>query len=91
MKKKESAKERYSAIQENPSRKERIEALFDNKIIKVTDYRIVYHKLDKYQRLTFSDTGLPDSFHPYKQGYDYSKVLDDFNETANSQKKIEIL
>jgi hypothetical protein len=82
---------RYCVLDGNPSRKERIEALFNNKTIKVTDYRTLFHKLDKYQRLTFSDTGHPDSFHPYQDGYDYSKVLDDYNQVANEERKIEIL
>lgn len=84
--------QKYEINEGNPSRKERIEALFNGKIIKVTDkYSTLFHKLDKYDRLTFSYTGHPDSFQPYTDGYDFTRVLEDFNIEVETEKKIEIL
>lgn len=91
MKNKELIKDRFSILKGNPTREERIKALYTGKIIKVTDPSTTYHKLDRYCRLTFSTTCHPSSFHPYHHGYDYSKVLDDYNETTNSIREIEIL
>lgn len=91
MKKKEAIKIRYSIVEGNPTREQRVEALYDGKVIKVTDYKVTYYKLDKYQRLTFSFTGHPDSFQPYHKGFDYSDVLDDYNDTANCDRRIEIM
>lgn len=84
---KKSVKERYSVRDGNPSREERIKALFDNKIFKVNS---TFHKLDRFHRMTFSKTGNVSSFHPYQSAYDYSKVLDDYDHNGEP-KKIQII
>lgn len=79
MNKKEWIKQRYNVIEGNPTREERLLALLNNKIIKVKNYRTMFYKLDKYQRLCFSYTGHPSSFQPYQNGFDYYHVLDDYD------------
>ncbi len=86
MKKKEYIKNRFSILENNPTRKERIDALFNGSIIQVTvEGNTDYYKLDKYHRLMFSYTGHPDSFHPYYEGFNYDKVLDDFDHNGNKK------
>lgn len=91
MKKKEEIRNRYSVNEGNPTRKERIDALFGNKTLQVTGSQTLYHRLDKYQRLTFSYTGHPSSFMPYENGFDYSKVLDDYEVTSGSTRRVKIV
>ena len=80
-----SNKERFQVINGNPPREERINALFNSKIIKVIDHREMFYKLDKYKRLTFGYTNHPSSFHPFMDGFNYTVVLDDY--THNGERK----
>jgi hypothetical protein len=89
--KKEYIKERYKVLEINPSRKLRLESLISGKIIKVTNYRTMYYKLDKYYRLCFSSTGHPSSYHPFNQGFNYTDILDDLDSSSNSQNIVEII
>ncbi|MEI2465070.1 hypothetical protein [Niallia taxi] len=67
----------------NPSREERITALFEGKVIKVNDHREMYYKLDKFKRLAFSYTNHPSSFHPFMDGFNYTPILDDFTHNGD--------
>ena len=92
MNKKEIVKARYTEREYNPSREERIKALFNGQLIQIKEGgTVTYYKLDKYKRLCFSSTGHESSFHPYYKGFDYAHVLDDYNEVSNVEKRIVIL
>lgn len=85
--KKESTKDRYSVLEGNPSREERIQALFKGKVIQVVTHRTTYYKLDKYQRLCFSYTNHPDSFQPFHEGFNYYHVMDDYDSPGGNRRK----
>lgn len=91
MNNKEETKNRYSVIEGNPSRQERMEALFNGKTIKVKTYTVTYYRLDKYQRLCFSSTNHESSYQPYHEGFNYAHVLDDIQQASNSKKTISII
>jgi|GEM_PF-6520493 len=85
--KKEATKDRYSVLEGNPSREERIQALLNGNIIQVDTHRTMYYKLDKYHKLRFSYTNHPDSFHPFHEGFNYYHVLDDYDLPGGNRKK----
>lgn len=91
MKKKEKIRERYSIKEGNPTREERIQALYEGKMIKIKTYRTMYYRLDKYKRLCFSYTGHESSFHPYHSGFDYTNVLDDYAAPSEIDKVVCII
>ena len=91
MNKKEQTKNRYSVLKGNPTREERLTALLEGKVIRVESYKIMYYKLGRYHRLCFSYAGHMSSFEPFSSGYDYSKVLDDYDWVGNHEKVITII
>ena len=91
MNKKEQTKDRYSVLEGNPTREERLATLLEGKVIRVETYRIMYYKLDRYHRLCFSYTGHKSSFQPFYNAYDYSDVLDDYDWAGNQEKVLTII
>lgn len=73
----------YVVLEGNPTRVERLTALYDGKVLRET-YVVpgkgsvdFYYKLDGKGRLMFSGSDLPEDFYPVKESFNYGPVMRD--------------
>lgn len=84
--KKKKEDQMYVVLEGNPSRMERMTALYEGKVIRETcvvpDKGTVdfYYKLDERSRLLFSGSDLPEDFYPLNDAFNYGPVMRDVME-----------